>query len=285
MPSPWSYAMAVALLAGAAGCASEPSSSAPAGGSAGGSGAPAVAAIGLVGGNSLVKLTTADTALSQPTPITGLDGDRTLVGIDYRVQDGQLYGVGDAGGIYTVADSGAAAKVGALSVPLEGQRFGVDFNPAANALRVVSDTGQNLRQPFATTPLPATVADTKLTNPATAPATGTVPATGVVAAGYTNNDTEATTATALYVLDATAGRVSVQSPANGGTLAPSGSLGLTVGPASGFDVHSANGVNTGYAALQVGDAAELHKVDLLTGKATKIGGLASPVTDLAVALR
>lgn len=278
MPSPWTYAMAVALLTGAAGCASE--APAPAAGGA----APAVAAVGLVGGNSLVKLTTADTTLSQPTPITGLDGDRTLVGIDYRVQDGRLYGVGDAGGIYTVEDSGAAAKVGALTVALQGERFGVDFNPAANALRVISDTGQNLRQPFATTPLPATVADTALTNPAPAPATGSVPASGVVAAGYTNNDTEATTATALYVLDATAGRVSVQSPANGGTLAPSGSLGLSVGPASGFDVHTANGINTGYAALQVGNAAELHKVDLLTGKATKVGGLSGPVTDLAVAL-
>ena len=32
---------------------------------------------------------------------------------------------------------------------LEGENFGVDFNPAANALRIVSDTGQNLRQPFA----------------------------------------------------------------------------------------------------------------------------------------
>jgi hypothetical protein len=275
--------MAVALLAGAAGCASEPS--APAGGSAGGAAdAPAVSAVGLVGGNSLVKLTTADPASGQPTPITGLDGDTTLVGIDYRVQDGKLYGVGNAGGLYTVEDSGAATKTGALSVPLEGQRFGVDFNPAANALRVISDTGQNLRQPFATTPLPATVADTKLTNPAVAPATGTVPATGVVAAGYTNNDTDAATGTALYVLDATAGRVSIQSPANGGILAPSGGLGLTVGPASGFDVHSANGVNTGYAALQVGDAAELHKVDLLTGKATRVGALSAPVTDLAVAL-
>ena len=28
------------------------------------------------------------------------DGDQSLVGIDYRVQDGNLYGVGNAGGIY-----------------------------------------------------------------------------------------------------------------------------------------------------------------------------------------
>src|SRR5262245_62292803 len=38
--------------------------------------------------------------------ITGLAGDTKLVGIDYRVQDGKLYGVGDAGGVYTLS-SGA----------------------------------------------------------------------------------------------------------------------------------------------------------------------------------
>jgi hypothetical protein len=30
-------------------------------------------------------------------------------------------------------------------VALQGTRFGVDFNPAANRLRVISDLGQNLR--------------------------------------------------------------------------------------------------------------------------------------------
>jgi hypothetical protein len=34
--------------------------------------------------------------------IFGLKGDRSLVGIDYRVQDGKLYGVGDQGGVYTI---------------------------------------------------------------------------------------------------------------------------------------------------------------------------------------
>ena len=32
-----------------------------------------------------------------------------------------------------------------LTIPLDGTVFGVDFNPAADRLRIISDTGQNLR--------------------------------------------------------------------------------------------------------------------------------------------
>jgi hypothetical protein len=242
--------------------------------------------IGLVDGKSLVRFTTADTAVGEPATVSGLEGDTLLVGIDYRVQDGELYGVGDAGGLYTLTEQGAATKIGELSERLDGQVFGVDFNPAANALRVVSDTGQNLRQPFATTPLPDTVADTELTNPAQPPATGTVPATGVVSAAYTNNDTEDTTATSLFVLDAKVGRISLQSPANGGTLAPTGTMGVEAEAGWGFDIHTdADGVNTGYATLQVGSGYELHSINLLSGTATRIGTLDGNVNDIAVALQ
>ncbi len=51
-------------------------------------------------------------------PSPGCEGDERLVGIDYRVQDGKLYGVGDAGGVYTIDDTGAATKVKQLSVEL-----------------------------------------------------------------------------------------------------------------------------------------------------------------------
>ena len=54
------------------------------------------------------------------------------------------------GGIYTLDTN--TARPGcccALDVSLDGDFFGVDFNPAANALRIISNTGQNLRHPFA----------------------------------------------------------------------------------------------------------------------------------------
>ncbi|MGH9364365.1 MAG: DUF4394 domain-containing protein, partial [Thermoanaerobaculia bacterium] len=57
--------------------------------------------------------------------------DTSLVGIDFRVQDGQLYGVGNVGGVYTIDTATAAPTwVSQLTVPLDGAFFGVDFNPA-----------------------------------------------------------------------------------------------------------------------------------------------------------
>jgi uncharacterized protein DUF4394 len=174
-------------------------------------------------------------------------------------------------------------------VPLDGTSFGVDFNPAANALRIVSDTGQNLRQPFAVPDAPTAV-DTALTNPAVAPATGTVPATGVTAAGYTNNDVEAATATTLFDLDTVLDRVAVQSPANAGALAPTGTLPADIGPDAGLDVHStlAGGRavdNDAYATVGVGGERRLWAVDLLSGAAVDRGMFPVPVVDLAVQLQ
>ena len=140
--------------------------------------------------------------------VKNLAGDQSLVGIDYRVQDGKLYGVGNAGGIYTLgAGDARATKVGQLTVALSGTSFGVDFNPAANRLRVVSNTGQNLRHNLddatATAPPLAgmTVMDGTLTVP---PAT--TPVMGVAGAAYTNNDLDPNTATTLFDLDTAADR-------------------------------------------------------------------------------
>ena len=79
--------------------------------------------------------------------ISGLTGgNSTLLGIDYRVQDRRLHGVGNAGSIYLPDVSNAiATHVNRLSVALSGASFGVDFNPSADRLRIVIDNGQNLR--------------------------------------------------------------------------------------------------------------------------------------------
>jgi Domain of unknown function (DUF4394) len=246
----------------------------------------AIPLVGLVGGTSLVNLSTDDLGPRDNRTITGLVGDTALVGIDYRVQDGKLYGVGESGGVYTIDDAGAATKVKQLTVDLEGQNFGVDFNPAANALRVISDTGQNLRQPFADAAA-KTTADKPLTNPATPPATDPVPALGASSAGYTNNDTDQVTGTALFVLDTKADRLSIQSPANAGTFAPMGGLGVDATRA-GFDIYSPAGAAaadvSGLATMQVGGTWGLYRVDLLSGKATSMGELTDDVIDIAIPL-
>ncbi|GAA2779022.1 DUF4394 domain-containing protein [Streptomyces showdoensis] len=242
-------------------------------------------AIGLTGDQRLVEFD-----VDKPSKtwslgkVSGLSGDTKLVGIDFRVQNEALYGVGDKGGIYTLNTSSAKAmKVSQLTVALAGTAFGVDFNPVANRLRIISDTGQNLRHNIddAAAPLTTTV-DGTLTNPTMPPST----AMGVTGAAYTNNDLDAATATTLFDLDTMADRISLQSPANVGTLAPTGSLGVNADLDAGFDISydPTAGTNHGFAAIGTAGAYRLYAVDVLTGKATCKGDFPTKyqVTDLAL---
>ncbi len=242
--------------------------------------------------------------------VSGLDGaDSTLVGIDFRVQDRRLYGVGNRGGIFRInTQTAVATRVATLNVPGTPVNFtdkavGVDFNPAANALRIVTANGQNLRMPFPSIPPAApnpaaftTSVDTALAYPLPPPV-GTVPATGVTAAAYTNNDLDTSTGTTLFDIDtANVGGatdpqdvVAVQSPANAGSLVATGSLGIDAGRVAGFDIFSElrNGVavsNRGFASLSVGGNNRLVEINLLTGKALSRGLFGDQVIDFALIL-
>lgn len=224
--------------------------------------------------------------------VSGLVMDTALIGIDFRVQDGKLYGVGNAGGVYTLSRTTAAATfVNRMNVALVGTSFGVDFNPAVDRLRVVSDTGQNLRHNVNTGG--TTINDGALSY--TAPAVAT--ATGVTGAAYTNNDLETSatpvTATTLYVIDTTLDQVAIQSPANNGTLATTGKLTFDATTVAGFDIYSSvrNGLTTnveGFAALKsAADAApRFYSVTLFNGKATSRGlfNTSNQVADIAIPL-
>ncbi|HEX2514657.1 MAG TPA: DUF4394 domain-containing protein, partial [Chloroflexota bacterium] len=79
--------------------------------------------------------------------VTNLKAGERLVGIDFRPLTGRLYGVGSTSQVYTInLRNGFAAPIGAPFTPgLDGAENGVDFNPQADRLRVVSKAGQNLR--------------------------------------------------------------------------------------------------------------------------------------------
>lgn len=239
---------------------------------------------GLTGDQRLVSFRVGDPdRVSSAGTVTGLVGDTALVGIDYRVQDGLLYGVGNTGGVYTLDPGNAAAtKVSQLSIALTGTAFGVDFNPAADRLRVISDTGQNLRHDV-NVATGGTLADTTLTTP---PAT--TPTLGVTGAAYTNNDLDAATGTSLFDIDTAGDRVVLQSPANSGTLAPTGSLGVDAGPSAGFDIYFTpkDGGNQGFAALSTGGAYRFYRVNPLSGAARDIGAFPADrqVFDVALPL-
>jgi Domain of unknown function (DUF4394) len=198
--------------------------------------------------------------------VRGLQGpDSALVGIDFRVQDGRLYGIGNGGGVYTIdVDSALAAKVSQLTVGLDGMSFGVDFNPAADRLRIVSNTGQNLRHNV-------NAGGTTLTDIPLNYMTG-VAATGITGVAYTNNDLDPNSGTTLFDLDTAQDQVAVQSPPNDGRLVATGKLVVDSDGPVGFDIYTrlSNGVatsNQGFASLTVGGANGFYRINLLTGRA------------------
>ncbi|GAA3078660.1 DUF4394 domain-containing protein [Streptosporangium carneum] len=286
-------AAAAALTVGSAGTGSAASS-----GSAAGSGSAAVASLrayGITSDGKLMATFTTDNPyeLNWVRRFNGLTNDTSVIGIDFRVQDGKFYAVGNRGGIYTlkiptnVGEEVVVTKVSQLSVALNGTFFGVDFNPAADRLRVVSDTGQNLRHNLANH---ATVSDYSLSSAPGSPAIA-----GVTAAAYTNNDLNGATSTTLFDINTASDQVVVQSPANNGLLAPTGALGRAAETNAGLDIYSdlSGGKtvsNSAFATLLVPNEedgtieATLNSVDLLTGTATHLGTLPLLITDIALAL-
>ncbi len=213
-------------------------------------------------------------------------GDTFLIGIDFRVQNGLLYGVGNAGGVYVLDTSNAVATlVNRLSVALDGSpSYGVDFNPAADRLRIVSSQGQNLRHNVNAGGI--TAVDGALNY------TPGVTALGIVGSAYTNNDLAANTATTLYALDSTLDQIALQSPPNNGTLAATGKLTVDASLVAGFDIYSTirSGVTVDVQSLAsiktAAGATGLYSVNLPTGKATLRGSFATQtmVTDIAIPL-
>ncbi|MFI0421315.1 DUF4394 domain-containing protein [Spongiactinospora sp. 9N601] len=257
---------------------------------------PELRAYGITGDGKLMAtfLTTDPGRLDWVRRFSGLVGDTAAIGLDFRPKDGKLYAVGNKGGIYTITmPTGdlpvVVTKVSQLTVGLRGTYFGVDFNPAADRLRVISDAGQNLRHNL----------DAHTTDTDTNLSTGTCDpvATGVTAAAYTNNDNNAATATTLFDVNTATNQLVIQSPANLGLLAPVGALGLTVNVNAGLDVYSdltggKTVANSAFATFiitkEVNGVKEtlntLNSVDLLTGAATQVGEpFPLDITDIALA--
>lgn len=254
-----------------------------------GDGNDKLGAFGLTDDGKLVRFRT-DSAEKADTVayLVGFAGaDTALVGIDFRVQDGRLYGVGNAGGVYTIDTATAMLTLSnRLTVPLDGTFFGVDFNPAADRLRIISDKGQNLAHNVNAGGV--TVVNATLTY--TAPPAAPVAALCVTAAAYTNNDlNQPSTSTTLFDIDTILNQIVIQSPPGNGLLVATGQLGVDAGPNAGLDIYTrlSQGVavsNTAFAAVSFGDRYWLLQVDLLSGKASRLGRFDDNVIDIALEL-
>ncbi|WP_207420148.1 DUF4394 domain-containing protein [Desertivirga brevis] len=206
--------------------------------------------------------------------ITGMQAGETIHGIDFRPVNGQLYALGSTSRIYTInLSSGAAAQVGMspLVTLLSGTSFGFDFNPVVDRIRVISNTGQNLRLDPNTGLIAAVDGSLNPGSPS------------VSAGAYTNNF-PGTTTTTLFDIDSGNDKLYKQDPPNAGGLVEVGSLGVDAQAANGFDIGGTSGM--AYAVLTVGGATRLYTINTTTGMATVKSGVSfnSPVRGFAMGL-
>jgi hypothetical protein len=190
--------------------------------------------LGVTPSNRLIAFSSASPGqLLHSVPITNLAAGETVVGIDVRPANNQLYALGSTSQLYVINYiSGVATRVGSPFTPaLSGTDFGFDFNPTVDRVRIVSDTGQNLRLHPDTGAVAAV--DTTLSYAPGDANAGRTPQ--VTAAAYTNPDNDPATGTLLVDLDAAIDIAASQNPPNDGRLNTLLPLGVNLARA-GFDI-------------------------------------------------
>jgi hypothetical protein len=256
------------------------------------------------GGGGLRRFQTATPGVVTSVALGSVTAGEAMVGLAWRPQTGQLYGLGvnagaDTATLYLVdPQTGAVTVVGAagdiayvgVDFPPASAGWGIDFNPTVDRLRIVADGGLNAR-----------------VNPNTGLPVGTSPdsphnglppgSTGVAAVSYTNAFTQPLTGgvTTLYVLESTANQLLIQNPPNAGVLTAArtvtlGGAPLDFGAVAGFDIpgevavatSSAPAAGSGIALLDVGGAEGLYALNLTSGDATLLGAVLSPLASIAV---
>lgn len=233
-------------------------------------------------------------------PLQGLATGDTLVGIDFRVARGVLYALSRQGLLYTLdAASGRLTRIGqgALALPLHGQRFGFDFNPAADRIRVVGDGGFNVRLH----PDTGAVVDGDPAREGVQPDAALAYVKGdtnegqapqVLAAGYTYNRTD-DKLTTNYAIDSRQGALVMQGSREGSTPVVSPNSGrlttvgaLGTGPLDDASFDIADLTNAAFATVRSVGATRtrLLLVDLATGRAQALGtvGDGSPLLGIAI---
>jgi hypothetical protein len=264
----------------------------------------------LLSNNTIIPFDTVNPSnLNAAVSVTGLAAGENLVGIDFRPQNGRLYGLALNSGVGSVQlyaisiQTGVATAVGSLGaflnaggtpVQIAGLEFGFDFNPTVDRIRVVTSGGQNFR-----------------INPNNGGAVDADPVTGgiqqdgninggttvVDATAYTNNSPNVG-ATTQYTLDSTTNSLFIQNPPNGGTQTTPLPVTLNGSPLdftavngldipSGVNVATSNTAATGraFSALTVGGVTELYAIELSTGVAIRVGPIgtgATPVQGFAL---
>lgn len=218
-------------------------------------------------------------AIQSMAVIRGLQPGENILGIDFRPADKKLYALGSTSRIYIVDPAtGAATAMGSGSFlpALDGSKFGFNFNPTVDRIRIVSNRGQNLRAHPDTGQVVAVDGFLRYNDDA-------VP--NIVAAAYTNSVAGATSTT-LYDFDLARRAVVTQTPPNEGRLVFNFQVkGADFSEVTGFDISPTG--NKGYLATRETSAArvQLYEINLPNGTATLLGTLSNldQVSAIAVA--
>jgi hypothetical protein len=243
--------------------------------------------IGLSPTNELVNLLSGPPAVDMGTvAITGLRSDETMLAIDTRPKTKQLFGVSDYNIIYRIDPvTGVATPVSpnGFTPVIDGKMVGFDFNPADDLIRLITDSGQNLR----ISPITGAVVGVDVNiNSFTA---------AINASAYTPVLSGKAT---LYDIDIAGGYLYKQFSPNTGILQLVGSTGYEFTGEGGFDITSSNiafAVQYGHSRVpQPGyggslggnddttqDAYRLYTVNLKTGLFSSYGKV-RPMIGLAV---
>jgi len=204
--------------------------------------------------------------IRRSTSIGGLGSGESIIGIDFRPADAELYALSSSGNLYTIdLQSGDATLKSTLEADaadtsdpysaLDGEVFGVNFNPVADRLRVVSNSGQNLRINVDTG---ATSTDANL-NPGSP---------SIAAAAYTNSFPTACR-TRLLVIDPGTNELFLQDPPNAGTLTKVGDLSRADADGAWAALEIAvndEGGNSAFALFPARGGAGIYDVDLNNGE-------------------
>ncbi len=239
--------------------------------------------------------------LTSNRTITGLASGESVVAIDNRPATNVIFALTNQGNLYVLDPStGAVSTKTALTTntttptntctpavtafsALSGTEFGIDFNPSVDRLRIVSNTGQNLRVNV----------DNGMTTVDCPLMTGTA-TSNTSAAAYTNSVTgrgiqTPADPTTLFYIDASTDQLLSTTAPNGGALTAVGALGVDVGAINGFDISASFSggtfTNTAYAVFTVGGTTGFYSINLSTGAATALANFSQSDTLRGLALK
>jgi hypothetical protein len=227
----------------------------------------------LIGNDTIAIVDTDAKKVTKSMKVDGIKGD--ILGIDVRPADGMLYALAADGTLYTIGMDGKATMKSKLETMLkQGVWATVDFNPAADRLRVMGNDGTSLR---------VNVDEGKVITDGShkyADSDASKGKTPMIGAGAYTNSVKGTKSTDLFNIDLGTGALVKQVPPNDGVLNTVGMLGASPKMIA-FDIWSDGTKNEAWAMT----GADLWSVDLKTGKATKaatIEGVKGDVKDIAI---